>query len=339
MAPKKGSKSSYSAPRQTAREQYMQNLQAQSNLNSRYVQANSKVSYNGVSYQDRMSNPLWYQQNFASPIYGSNMQTGYTNIPFDILTAPQPTNDDDELYLQMKAEYDAKLLAEYEARLREKQEAKLREEQEQLKREEEARIKKEHERLKKEEEARIKKAEDDKIKEEIETIKRAEQEAIKRALLKAEEYIKEQENKEKKIKEDNEREELAKKKVEQANIEREKKILQNDYYLSKSLDVFKNILVKYLEITDFDKYIKSNIIDEYQNILNTYDTVLLEKFYKELKLSVKSNDFDRVISTLNSVNLSTKYLVKLQPKCSTDEINKIFYEYLKLASHIKPEII
>jgi hypothetical protein len=347
------------APRQTARDQYMQNLQAQSNLNARYEQANRNVSYGGFNHKERMENPLWYQQNFSGlprPDIGERVNSLGQIInqyarPLNSLPNNEiqhnsfnsnPDDDSDNLITRMretliKAKYEAQLKEEQELRKKLEEELKTREEQDRLKAEQEAKLKAEQDRLKAEQEAKLK-AEQDRLK--------AEQEAK----LKADNDLKlkrEEETRINKVKEISEREELARAKREQEIIQQtlerdallNKKISKTDNYLKQSHVVFKNILDQYLEIADIDQYIKTNILDQYLYALNNLDNCTLEKFYKELKSYTSNNNVPEIIATISRANLNSKYLTILESKCAPDIIVKLSYEYLKLASHIKPEII
>ena len=109
--------------------------------------------------------------------------------------------------------------------------------------------------------------------------------------------------------------------------------------MKQSHTVFKNILEQHLEITDVDQYIKTNILDQYLHALNNLDNCTLEKFYKELKSHTTNNNVPEIIATISQANLNSKYLSILKNKCAPDIIVKLSYEYLKLASHIKPDII
>ena len=339
------------APRQTARDQYMQNLQAQSNLNAQYAQAKIRQDINNKA------NPLGYQQKYGGlprpdigeyvnkfgqiinkyasthPDWVGNNHISHNNFNSN----PNDDIDDDSDNLitrmretQIKAKYEAKIKEEQELRRKLEEELKIREEQDKLKAEQD--------KLKAEQEEELK------IREEQDRLK-AEQEAkiIKEAELKAENDIKvkrEQDaNKEKEIRE---REELARQKREQDKLKAEqelhRKLSKTDNYLKQSHTVFKNILEQHLEITDVDQYIKTNILDQYLHALNNLDNCTLEKFYKELKSHTTNNNVPEIIATISQANLNSKYLSILKNKCAPDIIVKLSYEYLKLASHIKPNI-
>ena len=356
------------APRQTARDQYMQNLQAQSNLNARYEQANRNVSYGGFNHKERMENPLWYQQNFSGlprPDIGEHVNSLGQIInqyarPFNSLPNNEiqhnsfNSNPDDDNNFRNAWDKAGREVAEKNARMAQmaKYEAEIKEEQElRRKLEEELKIRDEQDKLKAEQELRRKLEEELKIREEQDKLK-AEQEAkiIKEAELKAENDLKvkrEEETRANKEKEIREREELARQKREQEIIQQtlerdellNKKLSKTDNYLKQSHTVFKNILDQHLEITDVDQYIKTNILDQYLHALNNLDNCTLERFYKELKSHTTNNNIPEIIATISRANLNSKYLTILESKCTPDIIVKLSYEYLKLASHIKPDII
>jgi hypothetical protein len=331
------------APRQTARDQYMQNLQAQSNLNARYEQANRNASYGGFNHKERMENPLWYQQNFSGlprPDIGERVNSlgqiinqyarPYDSLPNNHISHSNPNDDIDDdsdnlitRYMretQIKAKYEAKIKEEQELRRKLEEELKIREEQDKLKAEQE--LKAEQDKLKADQEAELKAENDLKLKREEETRANKENEIRKR-------------------------EELARQKREQEiiqqTLERDEllntKLSKIDNYLKQSHTVFKNILEQHLEITDVDQYIKTNILDQYLHALNNLDNCTLERFYKELKSHTSNNNVPEIIATISQANLNSKYLSILKNKCTPDIMVKLSYEYLKLASHIKPNII
>ena len=357
------------APRQTARDQYMQNLQAQSNLNAQYAQAKIRQDINNKA------NPLGYQKKYGGlprpdigeyvnkfgqiinkyasthPDWVGNNHISHNNFNSN----PNDDIDDDSDNLitrmretQIKAKYEAKIKEEQELRRKLEEELKIREEQDKLKAEQD-KLKAEQDKLKAEQD-KLKAEQEAKIREEQDKLK-AEQEAkiIKEAELKAENDLKvkrEQEAKVNKEKEIREREELARQKREQEIIQQtlerdellNKKLSKTDNYLKQSHTVFKNILEQHLEITDVDQYIKTNILDQYLHALNNLDNCTLEKFYKELKSHTTNNNIPEIIATISQANLNSKYLSILKNKCAPDIIVKLSYEYLKLASHIKPNI-
>ena len=300
------------APRQTARDQYMQNLQAQSNLNARYEQANRNVSYGGFNHKERMENPLWYQQNFSGlprPDIGEHVNSLGQIInqyarPFNSLPNNEiqhnsfNSNPDDDNNFRNAWDKAGREVAEKNARMVQmaKYEAEIKEEQElRRKLEEELKIRDEQDKLKAEQEAKI----------------------IKEAELKAENDLKvkrEEETRANKEKEIREREELARQKREQEIIQQtlerdellNKKLSKTDNYLKQSHTVFKNILDQHLEITDVDQYIKTNILDQYLHALNNLDNCTLERFYKELKSHTTNNNVPEIIATISQANLNSK---------------------------------
>ena len=198
----------------------------------------------------------------------------------------------------------------------------------------------EDERIKKEldEKARLKKLEDERIKKELEEkarLKKLEEERINKEL---EEKARKRQIREEEIRKQREKE------IEEENIKREAKLIEemlqktkHAYYLKQSHKNISTVLHNIVVTPDLNNLIKEDVLNNLYFFIINSDVNSLQNVYNELR---KLNGYDQTIKLLESQKLNTSHILELaNNKYSFDSVKTIIYEYVKLITHIKPEVL
>ena len=180
--------------------------------------------------------------------------------------------------------------------------------------------------------------EDDRIKKELEEkarLKKQEEERIKKEL---EEIAKQRQIREEEIRKQREKE------IEEENIKRDKKRMEemlqktkHAYYLKQSHKNIFTILSNIIVTPDLNNLIKEDVLNNLYFFIINSDVNSLQNVYNELR---KLNGYDQTIKLLESQKLNTSHILELaNNKYSFDSVKTIIYEYVKLITHIKPEVL
>ena len=153
----------------------------------------------------------------------------------------------------------------------------------------------------------------------------------------------EEKNKQRQIREENIRKQREKE-IEEENIKREAKLIEENlkktkhtYYLKQSHKNIFIVLHNIVVIGDLNNFIKKDILNDFYFFITNSDVNSLYNVYNELK---KLNGYEETIELLESLKLNTSYILELaNNKYSFDSVKTIIYEYVKLITHIKPEVL